>query len=127
MNIKAHIEKHKVAYSFAAGAALAGITAVIMRDVISQPISRGPAVTAQGGNVAVLGKRAVMSNVSFVSANRPGPPSWIVRCLETNEYFSSQKKAALTMGIPQSELSQHLNGLRDTVRGRTFERICLAA
>jgi hypothetical protein len=51
----------------------------------------------------------------------------VVRCIETDEVFTSQKKAALTMNIPQTELSQHLRGLRDTVHGRTFERICMAA
>ena len=126
MNLKEHIDRHKVAYSFAAGVALAGITAVIMRDVFSQPISRGIAVTAERG-IAVLGKRVVMNNVSYISANRQGPPSWVVRCVETGEIFTSQKQAAEVMGIPSAELSKHLNGLRDHVYNNHFERICLAA
>jgi hypothetical protein len=99
-----------------------------MRSVKSQPINvSNVADVAQGSNVAVLGERAVMNNVSFIAANRQGPPSWVIRCIETDEVFTSQRKASLKLGIPQDELSQQLNGIRDTVRGRTFERICLSA
>lgn len=126
MNIKDHIERHKVAYSFAAGAALAGITAVIVRDFVSLPISHGTSVTAKRG-ISVLGRKVVMNNVSYISANRQGPPSWVVRCIETGAIFTSQHAAATEMGIPASELSKHLNGLMDHARGNHFERICLAA
>jgi len=127
--IKEHVHKYRTVYiAGTTGVVCAGITYFIMRSVASRPISVSiVADTAQGSNVAVLGERAVMNNVSLISANRQGSPSWVVRCLETDDIFTSQKKAALSMGIPQDELSQHLNGLRDTVRGRTFERICMAA
>lgn len=126
--IRQHVENHKTFYiSLGTGVAFAGITALIMRGVASQPIRVGNVADAAGaGNVAVAGKKVVMNNVSFISANRQGSPSWVTRCLETNEVFTSQRKAALAMGIPQSELSQHLNGIRDTADGRHFERICLA-
>jgi hypothetical protein len=97
-----------------------------MREVNSQHISRCIAVTAQGG-IAVLGKRVEMNNVSYISSNRPGPPSWVVRCLETNTIFTSQAQAALEMELLAYEISRHLNGLRDDVRGFHFERICMAA
>jgi hypothetical protein len=124
--IKEHISRHKVAYSFGSGIVVAGITFCIMRGVASQPISRGIAVTAERG-IAVLGKKVVMNNVSYISANRQGPPSWVVRCLETGDIFSSQNAAANTMGLSPAEISQHLNGMRDHVLGHHFERICLAA
>jgi hypothetical protein len=124
--IKEHISRHKVAYSFGSGFIVAGITFCIMRGVASQPISRGIAVTAERG-IAVLGKKVVMNNVSYISAHRQGPPSWVVRCLETGHIFSSQNSAALEMGILKSDLSQHLNGVKDHANGFHFERICLAA
>jgi hypothetical protein len=74
-----------------------------------------------------MGDGAVMNNVSFISSNRQGSPSWVVRCIETDEVFTSQRKAALALDIPQSELSQHLSGRLDSAHGRTFERICMAA
>lgn len=124
--VKAHIRENKTVYiSASTSAVVAGITVVIMRDVALQPISRGIAVTAKRG-IAVLGKKVVMSNVSFISSNRPGPPSWVVRCIETDKIFTSQRAAALGMEIPLNEISRHLNGLRDHVRGFHFERICLA-
>jgi hypothetical protein len=128
--VKEHVKKHKVAYScLGTGIVVAGITYFIMRErCSSQHISVGIASdAAQGGIVAVLGKNAVINNVSYISSRRKGSPSWVIRCLETGEIFTSQKAAALAMNIPQSELSQHLNGLRNYVRGYTFERICMAA
>jgi hypothetical protein len=124
--IKTHVERHKVAYSFGAGILFAGFTAHIMRGVASQPISVAIG-DAAGGAIGVAGKRVVMSNVSFISANRQGSPSWVVRCLETDEVFTSQRKAAIEMGLSQAHLSTHLSHLRDNVKGFHFERICLAA
>lgn len=124
--IRAHVKQHKVAYSVGAGVAIAGITCVIMRGVASQHISRGISVTADRG-ISVIGKNVVMKNVSYISSNRMGAPSWVVRCLETGEIFSAQRTAALAMGLPESEVSKHLNGVMDNVRGFHFERICLAA
>jgi hypothetical protein len=126
MQWKEHFEKHKAKYAFGGGVIFAGITCYIVRDVISQPISRGIAVTAEGG-IAVLGKRVVMDNVSYISAERQGPPSWVVRCKETGDIFTSQSAAAREMNVSASELSKHLNGVRDHVDTYHFERICLAA
>lgn len=124
---KTHVKKHQVAYSFGAGVVVAGFTCIIMRDVRSfESIGRGIAVTAERG-IAVLGKKVEMNNVSYFYSNRQGPPSWVVRCLETNDIFSSQSAASKYLGLTASELSQHLNGRKDHVLGYHFERICMAA
>lgn len=107
-------------------ATIAGFTYVIMRGVALQPIDRGISVIAKRG-ISVLGKKVVMNNVSYISSNRQGAPSWVVRCIETGSIFPSQRLAALTMDIPEREISKHLNGIMDNVRGFTFERICMAA
>lgn len=124
--IKAHVRRHKVAYSFGTGVIFAGITFCIMRSVTSQPISSSVTGTT-GSSVTGTGKKVVISNISFISSNRQGSPSWVVRCLETGDIFSSQFAAAKEMGITQTNLSKHLNGLQETAQGFHFERICLAA
>ena len=126
--IKNHLKDYKERYIIG-GICLvtgAGITVLIMRGVASQHISRGSAVTATRG-IAVSGKNVVMNNVSYISSNRKGAPSWVVRCLETDQVFTSQRAAALGMDLVESELSKHLNGVRDHVNGYHFERICMAA
>jgi hypothetical protein len=126
--VKKHIKKHKVVYSCSITAiGVATFTAIIMRSVAaSQHIDCGNAVVAKRG-IAVLGKRVVMRNVSYFSADRQGPPSWVVRCKETGDIFTSQIAAAKEMGISAADLSQHLNGRKEHAQGYTFERICLAA
>src|SRR5436190_145003 len=124
--VQNHVKRHQFVYGVGAGVIFAGITYCIMRGVASQPISRGISVTAERG-ISVLGKKVVMKNVSYISADRQGPPSWVVRCKETGSIFSSQNSAAIEMGLPKAELSHHLNGTMDNVRGYHFERICMAA
>jgi len=124
---KAHIKKYKVVYvAGTTGSIFAGITYIIMRGVASQPIRGAIGVPAEG-DIVVLGKKVVIGNISYISADRQGPPSWVVRCKETGEIFTSQKAAAKEMGILASQLSQHLNGVRDHVDTYHFERICMAA
>jgi hypothetical protein len=125
--IKEHFEKHKIAYSCGlTGLGVAGITCIIIRDYVSQPISSN-VIGAAGSNVIGAGKKVVINKVSFISANRQGPPSWVVRCKETGSIFTSQRSAASEMGITQVNLSRHLNGMQDHAEGYHFERICLAA
>lgn len=125
--IKEHISNHKVAYSCGlTGIIVAGFTCVIMRNVASRHIQDGCTVLAKGG-FTVLGKSVVTNDVSYISANRQGPPSWVVRCIETGAIFSSQSSAALEMGIDASNLSKHLNGIFENADSYHFERICMAA
>jgi hypothetical protein len=121
--MRKHFTENKDRY--VVGVVVAGITVGIMRAVGSQPISVD-IVDAAGGAIGVAGKRVVMNNVSFISANRQGSPSWVIRCLETDEVFTSQRKAAIAMGLSQANLSQHLNQVRDHVNDLHFERIALA-
>ena len=125
--IKEHIEDNMEIYiSGGMTIILAGITVLIVRDVKSQYISPGIAGTASRG-IAVTGKSVVMNNVSFISSNRQGPPSWVVRCLETGAIFASQHAASIAMNLVESDLSQQLNGHKEHVGGYHFERICMAA
>jgi hypothetical protein len=104
----------------------AGITTIIMRNNSVLNIGRDTVVTASR-DIVVTGKNSTLNHVSYISAERQGPPSWVVRCLETNKLFTSQRSAAMSMDLAENHLSQHLNGLRDHVNGYHFERICMAA
>ncbi len=140
--LRDHWARHKHLYvGIVLGVALAGITLLIVRRVNAQPIQGADGVLAQGAD-GVLGKRVdatfgssviadtinaeTFNNVSYVSVTRQGPPSWVIRCLETGEIFMSQKQAAELMGLPASHISEHLNGAMPHVRGYTFERLCMA-
>jgi hypothetical protein len=127
MTIKEHIKNHKEAYIIGA-LSFAGITTLIMRGVAKQHIGTGISVTAgRSNNIVVAADRSVVHNVSYILSRRKGSPSWVVRCIETGEIFSSQRKAAFSMGIHENELSQHLRGLKAKAGSNTFERICMAA
>jgi hypothetical protein len=134
--IKNHVKKYKVAYScIATGVVVAGITTIIMRrrySVVcfaasdnSNRISRAIGVAA--GRDIVVTRKSVLNNVSYISSNRKGAPSWVIRCLETDVVFTSQRAAAIGMELSEKHISSHLNGVRDNVNGYTFERICMAA
>jgi hypothetical protein len=125
--VKQHVQENKTTYLIViGGVAVATGTCLLMRDILPQPISRDIVVTASRDTV-VAGKKVVMKNVSYISADRQGPPSWVVRCKETGSIFTSQNSAAIEMGLSSSHLSSHLNGMRDHVDGYHFERICMAA
>jgi hypothetical protein len=131
MTIKEHFEKNKKLYigvgiGLAVGLGLAGGTCLIMRAHSGSTIMRDTIVHAKRDTI-VLGKKSTLNQVSYISSNRQGPPSWVVQCKETGGIFSSQASAAAEMGLSTSRLSQHLNGVTDHVNGFHFERICLAA
>lgn len=136
--VKDHVGRKKQIYIYiGGGAAIAGITVVIMRSIASQhisPVIHGTASSVDHGTGAsvaiqntISGKNNVLNSVSYISANRTGPPSWVVRCLENNLVETSQHAMALAMNIPESDLSRHLNGILEHVNGYHFERICMAA
>lgn len=137
--VKTHFTNHKQLYVgvvIGAGVAvLAGITYVIVRynsqldqrvnHVLPRRVIHVPDVKAE--NSQVVNNYGSMGNVSYISSNRQGPPSWVIRCVETGDLYTSQNEAANEMDLSGSELSRHLNGVIDHVKGYTFERICMAA
>lgn len=79
--------------------------------------------------ISVIADRSVVQDNVFnvLKTSRRGSPSWVVKCIETGEIFSSQREAAALMHLPENELSKHLNGLMAHVRGYHFVRIALEA
>ena len=90
---KQHLKDHKELYIGIGIGVVATGTLLIIRETISQPISVAIGDAASGA-IGVAGKKVVMNFVSFISSNRQGSPSWVVRCLETDEIFTSQRSAS---------------------------------
>lgn len=140
--IKEHLKKYQTLYIGAAclavGVGLACFTPPIMKKLFISPEMLGTAspemlgtwektVSIFNPDVKVLGSNNHINLQQVISANRSGAPSWVVRCLETGEVYPSQRSAAIANGIAESDLSRHLNGIRDLAENLHFERICMAA
>lgn len=128
--IKEHIHRHKVAYSCGATAVVvAGITCVVMRgryEALANGGAYGPKTIDTSVTVRPL---SILSRqetaVSVISRNGRGHPGYIIRCVETGEYFSSQRITALLKNISETILSKHLNGILEDAEGLHFERVAL--
>lgn len=135
-NIKSHFQRNKTTY---VAVGVAGITYALTRNISSSPVRGLVSVPARSpiGTLAenVSNARALqmftnkshLTMTTIIEANRQGPPSWVVRCKETGDVFTSQIQAARAMGITPSLLSGHLNGKFPDVHDLHFERICMAA
>jgi hypothetical protein len=115
---KAIVKKHWK--PFAIGAVSTGVTigVIIVTKRVFFP-----------NHLAVLAKKIVIKDsVLFFQtyARQQGPPSWVIRCVETGKVFTSQMEAARLMGLDQSTISRHLNGSRAHVNGYHFVRLAIA-
>jgi hypothetical protein len=80
-------------------------------------------------HLAVLAKKIVIKDsVLFFQtyARQQGPPSWVVRCVETGRVFASQAEAARLLSVHPNALSRHLTGTQEHVKGYHFERVAIA-
>lgn len=124
--IKEHFAKYRNIY-ITAGLVVLGsvVTGLIVYSVTKtdiKPVSIGD--IHENSNVAVnLGGTLTYT----IKSVRKGPPSWVVRCVETGQLYSSQRQAAKTLNLDKNNLSKHLNGLTDSVGDLHFERVCMSA
>ena len=137
--IKDHLHRYKTAYSIGAGIIIGVSVAVLAGHIMKKSFISSELLGTASSELLGTGKRmtSFIFNPStkggdinvqqIIEALRPGPPSWVVRCLETGEVFSSQRAAAIANDLAESDLSRHLNGLRELREGLHFERICMAA
>ena len=126
--IKEHFAKYRNVYITAGIVVLAsvvtGLTVYSVSKTDIKPVSVGDINTESNSNVAVnLGGTLNYT----IKSGRKGPPSWVVRCVETGQLYSSQRQAANTLNLDKNNLSKHLNGLNDGVNGLHFERVCMSA
>lgn len=123
-SVKNHFERHKVAYSFGAGLVTMGFIGYVTKGrlgvTLNTPIDSDTILVRP---IALFSKQIV----TVVKADRQGPPSWIVECLETGEKAFSQRAMAHLKGISPTELSNHLNGRTSDVNGLHFKRLAMAA
>jgi hypothetical protein len=123
-NVKNHFERHKVAYSFGAGLVTMGVIGYVTKGrlgvTFNTPIDSDTIIVRP---IALFSKQIV----TVVKADRQGPPSWIIECIETGEKTLSQRAMSDLKGLSQSKLSQHLNGAREHVEGLHFRRLAMAA
>lgn len=126
--IKEHFAKYRNIY-ITAGIVVLGsvVTEFTVYSAIKasiKPVSIGNINTESNSNTAInLGGTL---NYTIKSA-RKEPPSWVVRCVETGQLYSSQRQAAKTLNLDKNNLSKHLNGLTDSVGELHFERVCMSA
>jgi hypothetical protein len=117
--IKAHVKRHKVAYTVGGVVVIAGVCFYAGRRVgSSRQIVDSYKLQINSpttNNVCQL----------LVDADRKGPAAYIVRKKGTNQAWIGQTNAALANGHSPAAMSQHLNGKRPHVSGEEFERIGL--
>ena len=125
--LKAHWEKYKQTYITVGVSIAVGVMVGVGVYVLTKQKNPNIKVDISGNTDSnPIGVNLGTLNYT-VEANRQGPPSWVVRCLETGEVFSSQRKAAEELGVSDRDISTHLNGMKDNVGGLHFERICMSA
>ena len=113
--VKGHFKKHKVKYIVGGACLVVGGTVGVYlgnKGIINiQLVNTGSVTQVQNidKSVNVLTRRGHAGNV--------------VRCLETGEIFASQNRACDLLGLNRSDLSNHLNGAKDEVKGLHFEKI----
>lgn len=107
---------------FTIGAGITLVTIIVTKKYIS------PFVTARVSTkvTTMIAKKIVLKDsVLLVQTYNPhqGPPSWMVR--SGNQLWRSQTAAAKAVGVSNSTMSQHLNGMRPHINGRVYERVAI--
>lgn len=109
--IKTHISENKTTYI------AVGVTVVTTAAVTAALLNRD--------SVKVIAPRFFSpgNNLIITNLERRGHPGFKVLCKETGETFASVNRAASACGVNQGNLSRHLNGYLDHVKGLHFEKL----
>ena len=111
--IKNHLQTHKTTY-------IAGTTGIIVG-------AAGATLLIARVNPQINVIRILSSGDDYITQItelvRRGHPGYVVKCIETGETFASQGRAAELLKLSASDLSKHLNGMKDAVKGLHFARI----
>ena len=121
--VKTHVRKHKRAYSIGTVVVIAGVAYYI--GTRTGPPRVALNVLSNKGSIFGINNKLDQRVITLV--DRPGPPSWIIGKVGTNEEWSSQGLTAAANQIRESDLRAHLNGLLDNVNGERYYRKGLAA
>ncbi len=112
--IQNHFKENKTVYLAGAGGVVIGAIGVF--------------VTSGGGVQIVDSMKLTLVNwksphTSQTVMIRRGHPGNIIRCDQTGELFASQARAAKANNISGASLSMHLRGLKENVKGLTFNNL----
>lgn len=113
--VKQHVKKHQTIYA-------CGATAIVC--VVGTKIFGRSTVI---NNNVMPSIAPVMNNIVNNTVNNGGHMRKIVRCVETDELWTSVSKAAEAAESSISKMSQHLNGHKDHVNGLHYVIEGLAA
>ncbi|QED11660.1 membrane protein [Arthrobacter phage Qui] len=118
--IKKHFRDHKEAY-------ITGGVCLVVGAAVTYLVVKGNDVLENDEVVKfvniIRGDHNTINQVVEVHMVRPGPKSFMVQCLETQKTWPSIRAAAEDLGLNPGELSKHLRGLTDSVKGFTFEKV----
>lgn len=116
-NAKAHVKRHKVAYSVGAVVVVAGVSYYVGTRVgCSRTLSP-----------SIVGINNKLDQSVTILADRSGAPSWRIYWVEANREFNSQRELALFTGLSETHISKLMNGKRKAINGLTLVRRGLAA
>lgn len=129
--VKSHFEKYKAAYiTGAVGVAFASVTCLYMKgryEALAPGGAYGPEAADTLVTMRPLSFLSSQSNVvKVVNRSGHGRPGYLIRSLDTDEFFSSQREAATIFDISEKLLSNHLNGKLPNAEGYRFERLNFA-
>lgn len=115
--IKAHVGRHKVAYTAGTVVVIAGVSFYIGTRVgCSNTLSP-----------SIFGINNKLNQQVITLVDRKGPPSWVIGKVGTDLEWNSMEATAIAEGLRLRELRAHLNGLLDNVNGARYFRKGLAA
>jgi hypothetical protein len=125
--VKNHVGRHKVAYSFGAGVALAGITLYIMRD---HRLFRGREITKEVLRQRNHQNTPIMDSI-FVGGDNYGTMtnnsvprrlSYIIQQDGTDNWWQAQAEYARDRGISEKSVSQHILEGKPLPNGESLTR-----
>lgn len=114
-----HFKKHKTAYIIAGSAVGGAILGVAGYFIFTK---NGQLVINESFQMKLI-DRSVHNNTVITELVRQGHPGNKVRCIETGVVYPSQNVAAKSTGVNPGNLSSHLNGKNDSVKGLHFENL----
>ena len=116
--VKDHFKKHKVAYIGVGVGLTAGV-------VIGAAASNTSVVNVNVQKLFNWKTSDVTTNVTNVQVQmvRPGPKSFAVQCVESQQTWPSIRQAAKDLGVHPWVISGHLKGKSPNIDGLTFIKL----
>lgn len=114
LKVQAHLNKYKTAYIVGGVSFLAGVTVstIILKKTDTQ-------IAPKIQQILSYKPHATME----IHIEALGDPGNIIQDLTTGIIYASQGQAARELGVSSSDISKHLSGKTDSVRGHEFTKL----